>query len=245
MDLYESLDWIAQNAQTGGVYSIVLGSDQKVLNILLDYGDKRVTISLKASGGERKVTYETANPSSPLFTVKGGTTFTLEEGVVLSGLQNARVSLVNVDGGTFIMNGGAIRDNKRMSSSENVGGGVCVNAGSFTMNGGTISGNTAAYGGGGVSVNGGMFIMNGGTISGNTAAYGGGVYVGSKGTFTKSGSGGGIIYGSNAPEGQANKVRSDSYGHAVYVDGGKKRDTTARATTAMDSTKSGASGGWE
>jgi hypothetical protein len=75
MDLYDALDWIAQHAQTDGVYSIVLGSDQKVSNVIFDYEDKQVTVSLKAAGRERKVTFETANPSYPLFTVKAGTTF--------------------------------------------------------------------------------------------------------------------------------------------------------------------------
>jgi TolB-like protein len=244
MDLYDALDWITINAQSGGVYSIVLGSDQKVLDIALDYGGKAVTVSLKAAGGERKITYETTNPSYPLFTVKAGTTFTLEEGVVLSGVQSARVSLVYVDGGTFIMNGGAIRDNKKSGGTS--GGGVYVNTGSFIMNNGTISGNTSSSHGGGVYVNGGSFTMNGGTISGNTASNnGGGVFVASRGTFIKSGRGG-VISGSNAPTGQPNKAGYDSYGHAVFVEsGGKKRSTTARVATAMDSTKSGTSWGWE
>jgi hypothetical protein len=259
MDLYEALDWIALNAQTGGVYSIVLGSDQKVSNVIFDYENKKVTVSLKAVGGERKVTFETDKPSYPLFTVKAGTTFTLEENVILSGVQNAGVSLIMVDGGTFIMNGGAIRDNNKKGDGERNGGGVYVNAGSFIMNNGVISGNTASSGGsgnpgsgGGVYVKAGSFTMNGGAISGNTASSGwgtigggGGVCVAQGATFTKS-SGGGIIYGSNAPEGQANKTQSDGKGHAVYVESGsKKRDTTARATTAMDSTKKGPEGGWD
>jgi hypothetical protein len=108
------------------------------------------------------------------------------------------------------------------------------------MNNGTISGNTARSGnGGGVYAN--TFTMTGGTISGNTVTngMGGGVYAG---TFTKTG---GVISGSNAEE-QANRVPYDSYGHAVYVENGKKkRNTTARATTAMDSRKDGPAGGWE
>jgi hypothetical protein len=85
--------------------------------------------------------------------------------------------------------------------------------------------------------------MNGGTISGNTAGdRGGGVFAGNSSTFIKSGTGG-IIYGSNAPEGQANKAR---YGATVYYnDKGWDRITTARASQAMDSRVSGAAGGWE
>jgi predicted outer membrane repeat protein len=79
--------------------------------------------------------------------------------------------------------------------------------------------------------NSGTFTMNNGTIAGNTAtSFGGGVYV-SNATFTKSASGG-IIYGSNAPDGQANKSRAN--GHAVYVNSsGKQRNTTARVSQAI------------
>jgi hypothetical protein len=105
---------------------------------------------------------------------------------------------------------------------------------------GSISGNSAGNGGGGVYMGSGTFAMSGGVIGGNTASYGGGVCM-QLGTFTKSA--GAVIYGSNAPE-QANSAGSDSGGHAVYANG-KKRNTTARAATVMDSTKDGPSGGWE
>jgi hypothetical protein len=350
MDLYDALEWITLNAQNNGGYRIVLGSDQKVSNVVLDYEGKKVTVSLEASGGERKVSYDIPKPSYALFTVKEGVTFTLGERVVLSGVQDAGGSLVDVDGGAFIMNGGAIKDNKKSrgngggvsvynrgtfimnkgsisgNSTYDSGGGVYVNGGTFTMNSGTISGNTSSYnGGGGVFVgNGGTFTMQDGAISGNTSSYsgGGGVYVNSStftmqdgaisrntangngggvlvynrgtftmqdgaisentasgygggvaldsstftmnngaisenmsanagggvyvysssSTFTKSGRGG-IIYGVNAPEG-ANVSKSGN-GHAVYISSSKKRDNTARATTAMDSTKNGVDGGWD
>ncbi|MDR2534669.1 MAG: hypothetical protein LBD29_01390 [Treponema sp.] len=270
MNLYDALDWIALNAQNNSVYTIVLGSDQAASNIRLDYSTKRVTVTLKASGGERKIRFDTNSPSYALFTVYPGATFIMEDGVSLTGLSKDSAPLVRVEGGAFIMNGGALRDNKCSASrsgggvyvnggtftmtsgtisgnAAGYGGGVYVDSGTFTMNGGTISGNTASHSyGGGVYVNGGTFTMNNGTISGNAAShyYGGGVYV-DRGTFIKSNKGG-IIYGSNAPEGQANKARSR--GHAVYCYlGGRSRirDTTARVTTALDSSKNGADGGWE
>jgi predicted outer membrane repeat protein len=138
--------------------------------------------------------------------------------------------------GTFTMNNGTISGN-----TSGCGGGVRV-AGTFTMNGGTISGNTAGtWGGGGVYAD--TFIMKGGTISLNTSkGKGGGVYAGK--SFTKVGTAG-IIYGSNAADGNGNTASSDAAGHAVYVNGGKKRNTTARVATAMDSSKDGPAGGWE
>jgi uncharacterized repeat protein (TIGR02543 family) len=158
---------------------------------------------------------------------------------------------VSVFGSTFVINGGTISGN---TSSQGYGGGVSVSGiptsfgsinSTFTMSGGTISGNTASYGGG-VSVNGGTFTMSDGTISGNTSTHwGGGIYVVS-GTFTKQS--GGIIYGVDANALLKNTATNgDDYGHAVYVyvNGGKKRDTTAGVGVTLDRRVSGATGGWE
>jgi hypothetical protein len=245
MDLLDALDWIGLNAKSGEKYTIALGKDEAITPTELSYGGKTLTISLKSAGGEHTVSFEGANPSYSLFNVKSGVTFTLEDGVTLRGTQNeADKSLIEVTGGRFVMNGGVITGNKRRDD----GGGVYVK-GTFTMSRGTINGNTAGHTGGGVRAN--TFTMRGGTISGNTAEGfygGGGVYAK---TFTKSGNGG-IIYGSNAPGDQANRAERENNGHAVYIhDGGglvsgsKKRNTTARAATAMDSAKNGPAGGWE
>jgi uncharacterized repeat protein (TIGR02543 family) len=149
--------------------------------------------------------------------------------------------------GTFIMDGGEISGN----TASNYGGGVVLSGGVFTMNDGKISGNTASFGGGVYIYYGnlslgvyqaGWFTMTGGEISGNT---GGGVYVNvyNGGGFTKSG--GGTIYGSDAASTLKNTATNND-GHAVYVyDGKKKRNTTAGAGVNMDSSKSGAAGGWE
>jgi hypothetical protein len=110
------------------------------------------------------------------------------------------------------------------------------------MLGGDITGNSAGGAGGGVYAS--TFIMKDGVISVNASKrYGGGVYANN--SFTKVGTAG-IIYGSNAADGNGNTASSDENGHAVYVySGSKKRNTTARASTAMDSSKDGPAGGWE
>jgi len=268
MDLLDSIDWIKLNARSGGNYTIVLGKDEAVPYIQLNFNNLQLSITLKGTGAERKVRYDNSRPSYSLFVVGTGVTFILEDGITLAGLQSNSKSMVRVEGGNFTMNGGSIKDNKitYVSYSNNDGGGVCIDSGSFTMNNGTISGNSASYGGGvyvakgtftmnngtisgnsasaqggGVCNSSGTFTMLGGTISGNSAAnYGGGVRSTSSGTFTKSGTGG-IIYGSNAPDEQANK---GSPGHAVYTDSGS-RNSTARVSQALDTNKRGAAGGWE
>ena len=274
MDLMDAIDWIKLNARNGASYTIVLGKDDIGSNISLSFNGMRVNITLKGAGTERKVQYDITNPPYSLFTIGSGVTFTLEDNIALVGLQSESKPMVKVAGGTFIMNGGSIRDNTVASSG---GGGVLIESGAFTMNNGTISGNTMRFpygggGGGGVYLTDGTFTMNNGTISGNSAKYatgfGGGVNV-NKGSFTmnngtisgnsadKSGGGvyvnegvfiksgsGGIIYGSNAPLDQANKA-INGYGHAVYCSGPRKRDTTARVSQAMDNRQNGAAGGWE
>jgi hypothetical protein len=240
LDLMDSIDWIKLNARSGGNYTIVLGKDEAVPYIQLNFNNLQVSITLKGTGAERRVRYDNNRPAYPMFTVGAGVTFILEDGITLSGLQSNSKSLVRVEGGNFTMNGGSIKDNKHDST----GGGVHIDSGAFTMNNGTISGNSALYEGGGVSVNKGTFTMNNGTISGNSTGNGGGVYCSSRGTFTKSGTAG-IIYGSNAPDGQANKAFNDSYGHAVYAYNVGKRDSTARISQALDTRKIGAAGGWE
>jgi hypothetical protein len=118
------------------------------------------------------------------------------------------------------------------------------------MSGGTVNGNSStssypSYSGGGVYVRSGTFTMGGSAIiSGNTSPSGGGVYV-ADGTFIKQQSGG-TIYGSNAGSTLKNTAANgDSYGHAVYVSGSKKRNLTAGVGVMLDSRVDGSAGGWE
>ena len=183
MSLRDAIGWLAGNAKAGGNYGITLGKHEAVPPCSLSYDNEKVTITLKGAGGPWEITYNTTAPSAPLFTVRAGVTFIMEEGVTLKGLPKDSKSLVSVVGGAF--------------------------------------------------------TMQGGTISGNTAERGGGVYVLS-GRFTKSG--GGVIYGSNASGGLANKAPE---GAAVFARDVGKRDTTTRASTVMDTGKRGAAGGWD
>jgi hypothetical protein len=234
--LNDALDWLDIYTKDGGNYAIVMGSDQAANNVVLKYGDKRVTVSLTSSGGGRTV----KGSGRKSFTVEKGVTFTLEEGVTISG------DGVRVDG-TFIMNGGTLRDANNGTVEYANGAVEIANGGSFTMNGGTITGNRylGVYdGGGGVLVKG-TFTMNGGTISGNTAGYqsqgnrylpssggnGGGVYV-SGGTFTMNG---GDISGNSAIS--TYTPREGGYGGGVYVS--KGTFTMAGGTISGNTTSDG------
>jgi hypothetical protein len=177
---------------------------------------------------------------------------------------------VDVNIGSFTMNGGTISGN-----TASIGGGVRIGNGSFEMNSGTISGNTATYGGG-VDANGGNFTMNGGTISGNTAIRsGGGVSMNEYKTFTMRGGtitsnvaaeyGGGVcVCGRNAifikTGGTITGYKSDPTngnvvkdggnilarrGYAVYVFDNMRKETTAGSEFNMNSKENGAKGGWD
>ena len=141
--------------------------------------------------------------------------------------------------GRFDMRGGEISNN-----TANSGGGVHISAqnlgATFTMTGGEIYGNSASGNGGGVYIWDGTFTMTGGEISGNTARQnGGGVYwIGNRGVFTKTG---GSIYGSTG----ANNDNKAGNGHAVFVFDGGLRNSTTGPGVKLDSSKSGAAGGWE
>jgi len=160
---------------------------------------------------------------------------------------------VSGSGGTFTMSGGTISGN----TAGGLGGGVFLaNNVNFIMSGGTISGNTSYFEGGGVYQNGNNITMTGGEISGNIVyavspsdGGGGGIYLSSSGTLTKTG---GTItgYADDTQNGNMALKRDgtvlDNAGHAVYkTGGGKRRETTAGPGVNIDTSKSGAEGGWE
>lgn len=215
MDLYEALDYITINAQEGGEYSIVLKENMAISSNLLDYGGKLITITLKSTSTDTSVqlSYVNRSPSSSLFTVKKGVTFVLENGIELIGTSASRPP-VTVDGGTFIMNGGAIKDSK-VTQSNWFGGGVDIlRGGSFIMNSGTIYGNSSSAGGAGVNVGeNSTFVMNGGIIDKNIVedGFGGGVFVGKNATFT--------MNNGEITNNTAGYARGYGGGGGVYVNG--------------------------
>jgi hypothetical protein len=199
-----------------GADGLVLTNDTSPAEVIID-------------GGGREITLTTGTGS--VITVGSGVTLTLRN-ITFKGLDNNNASLIKVDGGTLVLeNGAVITGNTNPASG---GGGVFVYSGTFSMKGGTISGNKSTknedyYGGGGVYVRSGTFEMSGGTISGNEAlrAGGGGVYV-SSGTFSMSG---GTI--SN------NKVNGDFKGGGVYVDEGGATFTMSGGTISDNEAKEG------
>jgi predicted small secreted protein len=189
----------------------------------------------------------------------GGTTFTMTGGEISGNDpsdKNVGAGTYGDGGGVYLMSGNFIMSGGKISGNNAgiCGGGVYMSSGgtTFTMSGGEISGNNAGLGGG-LYMNNGTFTMTGGTISGNTASRGGGVSLsGGNATFTKSG---GTITGYDSDPQNGNAVKDSSgvvqsnRGHAVSIDNSlvsyERRETTAGPSVALDSSKSGAEGGWE
>jgi hypothetical protein len=196
------------------------------------------------------------NSTSP-FSGHGGagvtvmsSTFTMKGGKIAGNTANG-----GMGGGVYLtgtttmdMYDGEISGN-RGNSGVYINGSTC----NFNMYGGSISNHSTTVG---VYVtNSGKFTMHGGEISGNTvkSASGGGVCVNS-GTFKKIPEApsvtSGIIYGYTEGDPKSNKVVNDSNvvqnnrGAAVYTTSGK-RESTAGPEVQLDSTQTGAAGGWE
>ena len=135
-------------------------------------------VNAKLSGGVYSVVLVEGN-----FTLYSGS---LEDGTSI----DTNTSLgyaggVTVNGGTFTMMGGSIKNNNDGGLGR--GGGVLVRgAGVFNMSAGEISGNTSTNGAGVLVDNNSTFTMTGGTINNNSGVYGGGVYV-RLGTFDMQG----------------------------------------------------------
>jgi hypothetical protein len=219
----------------------------KTIIIKGDTVSRQIFLDGVAFGVPRGITLELGNNltlngnnkgNNAVGVVEGGT-FIMSSGSVITDFKFYSVG----SSGIFTMNGGKISGNSYYSNYDNSviynGGGVHISGGTFTMNDGNITNNKGYTTGGGVYIEGGTFIMKGGIISGNNtfnsdqSTYGGGVYVGSLGSFIKTG-------------GTIDDTNEADVGKVVYAENGnKKRETTAGLTDYMDSSKTGSAGGWE
>jgi len=185
--LANKLEWLQDNARSGGSYTLELRGNETIDLQDLSFGNRtNITITIRGISTNRTISLST---NSSMFYVRRGVTLVLDNRITLRGRNGNTHPLVYVGGGTLVMNNGsAIVNNNHRGVEVDKGG-------TFTMNGGTISGNGVSNdGGGGVAVWNGFFTMNGGDISGNDAIWGGGLLV-YGGTFTMNG---GTIYGNTA-----------------------------------------------
>ncbi|MDR2446546.1 MAG: InlB B-repeat-containing protein [Treponema sp.] len=109
LSLAESLTWISDNAEEGGVYSVALKNNETIAPKTLSYG-KNVSVTLNGGASERTVSL---NTTGSLFTVESGVTLTLGNNVTLRGRgdnefnnYSSEIAVVN-SGGKLIMKDGA------------------------------------------------------------------------------------------------------------------------------------------
>jgi hypothetical protein len=160
-----------------------------------------------------------------------------------------------------------MNNGKIINNTVTVSGPQCAIAGGLMgggeIHGGLISENNATHtgslggAGGGVLVNGGNLLIDGGEISANTAAHafsGGGIMILSgtysgvtwTGTLQKLNTGG-TIYGADAPTALQNTATSSGKAVAIGAWGSVSatRANSAGPADTMDSSVSGAPGGWD
>jgi hypothetical protein len=153
---------------TGGYYSLRINGGGSGVTAT----GTSMTVGANATVSVRKHTFaDTGSLQSGRLDVNGGTLILRD--AELQGKSGATASVVTVNSGEFIMEGGKIFGN---TNASNNGGGVRV-SGTFTMTGGSITGNTAIRGGGVFVGSGRTFTKTGGGISGNTISGSGGTQV--------------------------------------------------------------------
>ncbi|MCL2212188.1 MAG: hypothetical protein FWB95_09730 [Treponema sp.] len=212
--------------------------------VRVDGGTLTMLTGSEITGNRSTDGYSTGTSAGGIGIISG--TLNLNGGKIHSNTAN--------DGGGITMNNGTINftsgeiSNNQASSS---GGGIYMRGGTLTMSGGLIANNTSnssIEGGGGVWMYTGgtitaIFNMTGGIIRGNRAinasGRGGGVLVWS-GTFTKTGNS--IIYGDNEGTNSNTAANAITPGHAVRVNSGRTRNTTAGEGVNLDS---GTAANWE
>jgi len=169
--LISALSYISNNAINEDEFTIVIYEDEVITNITLNY-KKKIGITLKGYGEERKISYY---GDSPMFYIYSGITLKLEN-LILTGRSRSNLGLISTyESGILIMN-----SNVKVIGDMSLGSGVSIrenssdSGGIFIMNDGLISGFPI-----GVRVgNNGTFNMHNGTISMNTSNG-----VGNNGTF--------------------------------------------------------------
>jgi hypothetical protein len=189
-------------------------------------------------GGSRTIAL-TGSGTGSVITVGDGVTLTLKN-ITFKGKDDNNAALIKVNqGGTLILEDGAVITGNTNTNTSSSGGGVNVSGGAFTMSAGTISGNEAlSKVGGGVYTYEGTFKMSGGTIRGNKAGSGGGgVYINNTAFFTKEPANGGdtsgTIYGADG--GELANTATNNLGHAVFVAGdGWRRNNTVGEKVSLD-----------
>ncbi|MFP3090523.1 autotransporter adhesin family protein [Treponema sp. TIM-1] len=199
---------------------------------------------VRIDGRGRKIRL-TGNGGKAVITVKKGVTLYLRD-ITLVGIGNNTAALITVNGGTLVLEHGAVVEgNTNTNTVEYSAGGIqVINGGSLYIVGANaaIKNNRADGGtsGGGV-YNSGTVIMEAGEISGNITSYvGGGVYNHMGGNFTMKG---GKISGNTAargggvyqPDGTFRKTGGIIYGdsNATHTPGSTENTATTLSGHAV------------
>jgi uncharacterized repeat protein (TIGR02543 family) len=216
--LAEKLAYIADRADDGTVYDIMISENEYLDPTTVETMGRNVTINLHSVSAADIKSIQLERPGS-LFVINSNVTLKLSN-IILKGVSSNNVALVTVgNSGSLVMDDGAkITMNTSTGGTTHIkGGGVYLDNGTMVMNGGEISYNTVyaywADGGGIFLENNSTLILKGGIISNNNSTgdrnfeRGGGISVGANSTVTMNGgilsnntsnmSGGGVFVAGN------------------------------------------------
>jgi predicted outer membrane repeat protein len=174
--------WLASHAVSGGAYTIALDRDETVSpNALSLPSGAALTLTTIEGTGEIELSL---SGTGTMFILDGGETLTLDGSIVLRGLLDNTLSLVQVDGGLLDMRGQSRLTGNQPTPGRSIkGSGAAVLSGELRMSeGASIDGNGKASQLN--SMGGGVYVKEGGRVSlsdsarvqKNNAYYGGGIY---------------------------------------------------------------------
>lgn len=139
--------------------------------------DKNITITSHSTQNPCQITTKT-NSHGYLLNI-ADKEVVLENIIVDGGSVNKLTSkraLIAVNGGTLKVQKGALIRNNNNTTSQGVGGGICVISGNAYIDGATFE-NNSAYFGGGVGMTGGICEIQSSSFTNNFASIGGGICV--------------------------------------------------------------------
>ena len=178
---WEELRAAVVNAPTDGTLrTIEITEDFSKDGYGIDVSDGKNIIIQSGASGPYTITRATSKIDS-FFSLNGSNKTLTLKNIVLDGNRDnvtATMTMIYLEGGSFIMDSGAVIQNSRIDEGGNRAAAVSNLEGDFIMKPGSLienAENIDKYGSGGV-VNIGTFIMEGGSISGSKGALAGGVY---------------------------------------------------------------------
>jgi hypothetical protein len=135
-----SLAWEGTNQQE---VSLASDTDLDTGGLVLDSNNSPAMVVIDGLSSERTIALAAGSGKGTLITVGNGVTLVLRN-VTFKGMDDDNAPLIRVNGGTLIMESGALLTGNKRNDVDGYGGGVYILDNYFTKTGGTIYGEGAS-----------------------------------------------------------------------------------------------------